>query len=64
MANRKQLRPYKKDLYNARGLVQNFFHKLEQFRAIAMRYDKAVRKFISAPARRRNHLPQLLRSPN
>ena len=34
-ANRKELRPYDKDLYKARHLIENFFAKLKQFRAIA-----------------------------
>jgi transposase len=39
-ANRKEPRPYDKDLYKARSLIENFFSKLKQFRAIATRYDK------------------------
>ena len=34
-ANRKEPRPYDKDLYKARSLIENFFCKLKQFRAIA-----------------------------
>ena len=36
-ANRKILRDYDKDLYKARHLIENFFAKLKQFRAIATR---------------------------
>ena len=35
--NRKAPRPYDKDLYKARHLIENFFAKLKQFRAIATR---------------------------
>ena len=47
-ANRKQPRPYDKDLYKARSLIENFFCKLKQFRAIATRYDKTARNFLAA----------------
>jgi transposase len=47
-ANRKKPRPHDKDLYKARGLIENFFCKLKQFRAIATRYDKTARNFLSA----------------
>ena len=36
--NRKEPRPYDKDLYKARHLIENFFARLKQFRAIATRY--------------------------
>ena len=47
-ANRKEPRPYDKDLYKARHLIENFFAKLKQFRAIATRYDKTARNFLAA----------------
>jgi transposase len=47
-ANRKQQREYDKDLYKARHLIENFFAKLKQFRAIATRYDKTARNFLAA----------------
>jgi len=47
-ANRKEQRNYDKDLYKARHLIENFFAKLKQFRAIATRYDKTARNFLSA----------------
>jgi transposase len=47
-ANRKQPRPYDKDLYKARHLIENFFAKLKQFRAIATRYDKRAVHFLAA----------------
>jgi transposase len=39
---------YDKDLYKARHLIENFFAKLKQYRAIATRYDKTARNFLSA----------------
>ena len=47
-ANRKVQRPYDKDLYKARHLIENFFANLKQFRAIATRYDKTARNFLGA----------------
>jgi transposase len=47
-ANRKTQRSYDKDLYQARHLIENFFCKLKQFRAIATRYDKTARNFLAA----------------
>ena len=47
-ANRKNPRPYDKDLYKARHLIENFFAKLKQFRAIATRYDKRATHFLAA----------------
>ena len=47
-ANRKQPRPYDKELYKTRSLIENFFCKLKQFRAIATRYDKTARNFLAA----------------
>ena len=37
-----------KDLYKARHLVENFFARLKQYRAIATRYDKTARNFLGA----------------
>jgi transposase len=36
------------ELYKARHLVENFFCKLKQFRAIATRYNKTARNFLAA----------------
>ena len=47
-ANRKNPRPYDKDLDKARHLIENFFAKLKQFRAIATRYDKRATHFLAA----------------
>lgn len=38
--NRTTKRDYDKDLYKARHLIENFFAKLKQYRALATRYDK------------------------
>src|SRR4051794_23358783 len=45
---RKEPRHYDRDLYKARHLIENFFAKLKQFRAIATRYDKTARNFLAA----------------
>jgi transposase len=47
-ANRTDPRPYDKDLYKARHLIENFFAKLKQYRAIATRYDKRAVHFLGA----------------
>jgi transposase len=47
-ANRKTPREYDTDLYKARHLIENFFAKLKQFRAVATRYDKRARNFLAA----------------
>jgi transposase len=47
-ANRKQPRDYDKHLYEARHLIENFFAKLKQYRAIATRDDKTARNFLAA----------------
>ena len=47
-ANRNVPREYDKELYKARHLIENFFAKLKQFRAIATRYDKTARNFLAA----------------
>lgn len=46
-ANRKIKRDYDRDIYKARHLIENFFAKLKQFRAIATRYDKTARNFLA-----------------
>jgi len=46
--NRKAPREYDKELYKARHLIENFFAKLKQYRAIATRYDKLAETFLSA----------------
>ena len=46
--NRKNPRSYDKELYKSRHLIENFFCRLKQFRAIATRYDKTAKHFLSA----------------
>ncbi len=46
--NRKAPRDWDRDLYKARHLIENFFARLKQFRAIATRYDKTARNFLAA----------------
>lgn len=46
--NRTEQREYDRDLYAARHLIENFFCKLKQYRAIATRYDKTARNFLAA----------------
>jgi len=47
-SNRKNPRAYDKEMYKLRHLIENFFCKLKQFRAIATRYDKTARNFLAA----------------
>ena len=47
-SNRNAPRAFDRDLYKARHLIENFFAKLKQFRAIATRYDKTARNFLAA----------------
>ena len=47
-ARRKLPHPYDKYLYKARHLIEHFFAKLKQYRAIATRYDKTARNFLAA----------------
>jgi transposase len=48
MPNRRKPLDFDRELYKARHLVENFFCKLKQFRAIATRYDKTARNFLAA----------------
>ena len=47
-ANRRERRRFDRHIYKARHLIENFFTKLKQFRAIATRYDKTARNFLGA----------------
>ena len=47
-AHRRQPRSYDKYLYQARHLIENFFAKLKQYRALATRYDKRAVSFLGA----------------
>ena len=44
--NRKVQRPYDRDLYKERNLIERFFAKLKQFRRVATRYDKLLVNFM------------------
>jgi transposase len=46
--NRRTVRKFDRELYKERHLIENFFCKLKQFRAIATRYDKTARNFLAA----------------
>ena len=46
-ANRLVQRIYDTQLYKARHLIENFFAKLKQYRAIATRYDKLDVTFLA-----------------
>jgi transposase len=41
-------RHYDRDLFKSRRLIENFFARLKQFRAIATRYDKTKRNYLGA----------------
>ena len=47
-ANRKRPRKLDRNLYAERHLIENFFARLKQFRAIATRYDKTARNFLAS----------------
>ena len=48
-ADRRSPRDYDRHLYREeRHLIENLFAKLQQFRAIATRYDKTARNFFAA----------------
>ncbi len=44
----KRRREYDRDLYKARHLIEKFFARLKQYRAITTRYDKTARNFLGA----------------
>src|SRR5439155_12676698 len=46
-SNRKDQRPFDKEMYKARHVIENFYCKLKQYRAIATRYDKTARNFLA-----------------
>ena len=46
--SRKTSREYDRDGDKDRHLIENFFAKLKQYRAIATRYDKLAETFLSA----------------
>jgi transposase len=46
--NRSSPRDYDREIYAARHLIENFFAKIKQFRAIATRYEKTAQNFLAA----------------
>ena len=44
-ANRKSLRAYDNHAYRWRHLIENFFAKIKEFRAIATRYEKTASSY-------------------
>ena len=51
MPNRRKPPKFNKRLYRERNLVERFFNKLKQFRAIATRYDKRDDNYLAAVKR-------------
>ena len=47
-SNRVSPRSFDRHIYKARHLIENFFARIKQFRAIATRYDKTARNFLAA----------------
>ena len=47
-SSRNYQRTYDRHVYGARHLIENFFARLKQYRAIATRYDKTARNFLGA----------------
>ncbi len=48
MPHRTNLPPFSKRLYRERNLVERFFNKLKQFRAVATRYDKRDDNYLAS----------------
>jgi transposase len=48
LSTRRHQRSHDRHLYKARHLIENFFARLKQYRAIATRYDKTARNFLGA----------------
>ena len=47
-ANRQSPREFDTEIHKERQLIENFFAKIKQFRAIATRYEKTKRNFLAA----------------
>lgn len=47
-SSRIQPREYDRHLYQARHLIENFFARLKQYRALATRYDKTAVNFLGS----------------
>ena len=39
-------RPYDKELYKVRNVIERFFHRLKQYRRVATRYDKYANRYL------------------
>ena len=44
--NRVEDRPYDKEVYKRRNIIERFFHRLKQFRRVATRYDKYADRYL------------------
>ena len=44
--NRVEDRPYDKDLYKLRNVIERFFHRFKQYRRVATRYDKYATRYL------------------
>ena len=44
--NRLEERPYDKDMYKLRNVIERFFQRLKQFRRVATRYDKYAVRYL------------------
>ena len=44
--NRVEDRPYDKDVYKLRNVIERFFHRLKQYRRVATRYDKYASRYL------------------
>ena len=47
-SNRKRQRNHDEEMYKNRHLIENFFGKLKQYRAIATRYEKLGKVFLGS----------------
>ena len=44
--NRVEHRPYDKQVYKRRNVIERFFHRLKQYRRVATRYDKYADRYL------------------
>ena len=44
--NRVEDRPYGKEMYKRRNIIERFFHRLKQYRRVATRYDKYAHRYL------------------
>ena len=47
LRTRKEQRPYDRERYRDRNLVERFWSKIKQFRRVATRYEKTARNFLA-----------------